>query len=397
MRIVLAHNFYQQPGGEDSVFRSEYDLLRLHGHDVVRYELHNDAVQGMGRLAVLGATMWNRRSHAEILALATSHRADIVHFHNTFPLISPSGYAAARAAGAAVVQTLHNFRLLCPGAVFFRDGKVCEQCLGLRIATPAIANKCYRDSRVASAAVTTMLATHRALGTWADAVDAYVTPTRFARDKFVAGGLPPDRLFVKPNFLDPDPGPGDGDGGYAIFVGRLSHEKGLGTLLAAWEVLSESVPLKIVGDGPLAPQVQDLVARNRAVEWLGRRAPAEVYDLIGRAALLVFPSECYETFGRVAAEAFAKGTPVIASNHGAMADVVAHDRTGLVFRPGDGPDLARQVRRLLGDPPMIARTRAAARREYLDKFTGPINHEQLLAIYRRALATAGRHRDRPAA
>ena len=348
--------------------------------------MHNDDVAAMGRLRLLGATVWNRSAAARLREAVRTHRADVVHLHNTFPLMSPAVYYAARAGGAAVVQTLHNFRLLCPGANFYRDGKPCEDCLGKSLPLPGVKHKCYRDSRAATAATAAMLSIHRAIGTWANAVDAYIAPTNFAREKFIAGGLPAEKITVKPNFVHPDPGVGAGGGGYAIYVGRLSHEKGLDTLLAGWEILGASVPLKIVGDGPLAADVKAAVARNPAIEWLGRRPIDQVYDLIGSADLLIMPSNCYETFGRVAAEAYAKGTPVIASDHGAPADIVVEGRTGLRFKPGDGADLACKVRVALSDRSKLADMRRQARNEFETKYTGARNYEMLMAIYEKARA-----------
>ncbi|MEO6436513.1 MAG: glycosyltransferase, partial [Tepidisphaeraceae bacterium] len=338
--MLVAHNFYQQPGGEDQVFRSELALLASRGVKAARFEVRNDDVVGLGRLQLLGATLWNRGCASQLRQAIRAHRADVVHFHNTFPLMSPSVYSAARSEGAAVVQTLHNFRLLCAGGCFYRDGNVCEKCIGKSVPLAGILHKCYRGSAAASAATAAMTSVHRIIGTWENAIDAYITPTRFARDKFVAGGLPAHKIIVKPNFVDPDPGIAEGGGGYAIFVGRLSPEKGIETLLSAWEKLGNALALKIVGDGPLAELVKSAAHRSPAIEWLGRRPTEEVLDLIGNAEAVIFPSTCYETFGRTAIEGFAKGTPVIASNHGAPVDVVEDGRTGLLFTPGDPSDLA---------------------------------------------------------
>jgi glycosyltransferase involved in cell wall biosynthesis len=395
MRILVAHNFYQQPGGEDEVFHSERALLESFGHSVRTFEMHNDDVSGMNRLALLGATIWNRQAASRLSAAVCEHRAEVVHFHNTFPLMSPGAYYAARNAGAAVVQTLHNFRILCPGANFYRDGKVCENCLGKSIPISGVVHKCYRRSRIATGGTAAMLSFHRMIGTWANAVDAYITPTNFAREKFVAGGLPAKKIFVKPNFLHPAPNIASGGGGYAAFVGRLSEEKGIDTLLAGWDVLGAEVPLKIVGDGPLAESVKVAVAKNPAIQWLGRRPADQVYQLIGGAELLVVPSNCYETFGRVAIEAYATGTPVIASNHGAPAEVVDDGRTGLRFKPGDGADLAAKVRMALADRTKLAEMRREARREFEAKYAGPINHEMLIGIYEKARAGRPSHAVKP--
>jgi glycosyltransferase involved in cell wall biosynthesis len=227
-----------------------------------------------------------------------------------------------------------------------------------------------------------MLSTHRALGTYSSKVDAYVALTEFSRRKMIQGGLPPEKLHVKPNFVYPDPGPGSGEGGYALFVGRLSPEKGLRTLLSAWERLGErATPLKIVGDGPLAGLVDQAAAANPRVEWLGHKTPSEIGGLMREAFALVFPSELYETFGRVAAESFADGTPVIAADHGAIAELVDHGRTGLRFRPGDAADLATQVVRLLEDKEQRAKMRLAARAEFEARYAAEENYRSLIRIY----------------
>jgi glycosyltransferase involved in cell wall biosynthesis len=392
MKILVCHNFYQQPGGEDEVFAAEVALLRRFGHDVSTFEMSNDALATMSKPGLIATTVWNGQSHKAMRQAVRKSNAQVVHFHNTFPRISPAGYYAARAEGAAVVQTLHNFRLLCPGANLFRDGKACEECIGKHASWPGIVHKCYRESRTASAGVATLITVHHAAGTWQNAVDLYLAPTEFARKKFVAGGLPEEKLRVKPNFVDPDPGIGPGDGGYAIYVARLSHEKGLETLLEAWEILGGTVPLKIIGDGPLASLVIEAQKRTKNIEWLGRRPLAEVYEAIGRASLLVFPSRCYETFGRVAVEAYAKGTPVIASRHGAPGDIVRDGATGTLFEPGNAAALADGVRAMLANPDNLARMRLEARREYVEKYTGAANHELLMRAYGEAIEISNRSR-----
>ena len=226
---------------------------------------------------------------------------------------------------------------------------------------------------------------------WRNAVNIYLAPTEFARRKFVAGGLPEHKIIVKPNFVDPDPGVGTGDGNFAIFVARLSSEKGLETLLAAWEILGGSIPLKIIGDGPLASMVAESQKRVPNIEWLGRRPLAEVYENIGRASLLVFPSRCYETFGRVAVEAYAQGTPVIASRHGRLpGDIVREGVTGRLFEPGNAAALAAGVAAIFADQSSLKLLRLNARQEYKVRYTGDANHEMLLAAYKQAIASMPR-------
>jgi len=257
MNILMAHNYYQQAGGEDQVFADESQLLEQYGHHVHRLTMHNDQIDSTPQLKLLGQTIWNWDVYHELRSLIRQHQIQIVHFHNTFPLISPAAYYAAKAEKAVVVQTLHNYRLFCLNALFLRDGKVCEDCLDQPIPWSGIQHSCYRDNQAASAAVATMLTTHRLLQTWQQQVDTYIALTEFARNKLIQGGLPAAKVVIKPNFVDPDPGFGQGEGNYALFVGRLSVEKGIDVLLTAWERLGQKIPLKILGDGALAPQVSD--------------------------------------------------------------------------------------------------------------------------------------------
>ena len=381
MRILTVHNYYQQPGGEEQIFATESALLETRGHQVQRYTIHNDRVEDMNPLTLAKKTIWNSDVYRDLRAIVRQQRPEIAHFHNTFPLISPAAYHAMQDEGVPVVQTLHNYRLLCPNAMFFRDGKICEDCLGKCGALPGIVRGCYRDSQTASGVVATMVNLHSLMCTWSKTVNVFVAYSQFALNKFVQGGLPEKKILFKTNFLHPAPAPGTGRGGYAIFVGRLSPEKGLGTLLTAWEQLGGKIPLKIVGDGPLAPQVIEATKRLQGVEWLGRKPLEEVYELMGEAALLIFPSEWYETFGRVAIEAFAKGTPVVASNVGAIAELVTPGQTGLLFRPGDAQDLAAKVEWALAHPEELMQMRRAARAEFEAKYTAEENYRRMMEIY----------------
>lgn len=391
MNILVAHNFYKLAGGEDQCVAAEVALLRAHGHEVTQYYLSNDVIDGMGRLQLAGRTIWSRQAVLEMRRLIRAHRPQVAHFHNTFPLISPAAYYAAHAEGVPVVQALHNFRLVCVNALLFRDGKPCEDCLGKMTPWRGIAHSCYRHSRAASATVAAMLATHRFLGTWHHAVDAYIALSEFSRRKLVEGGLPADRIVVKPNFAYPEPCVGAGNGGYAVYVGRLSEEKGVQTLLSAWRSLGDSVPLKIAGDGPLVGLVREAAAGNKAIRWLQGVSHEEVYELIGAAAFLVLPSQCYEgALPRVVIEAFAKGTPVIVPRHGAMADIV-DGRNGLCFATGDAEDLAAKVRCLCSNASTLKEMRRAARETFDRNFTAEANYDALMAVYVRAIDQYARH------
>ncbi len=389
MKVFLLHNFYQQIGGEDLVFAEEGQLLESRGHEVIRYRAHNDQVDAVSKIALAAKTIWNPRAYSEVRRLIRRERPQVVHVHNTLPLLSASVYYAARAEGLPVVQTLHNYRLMCPGSLCFRDGRICTDCVGRTVPLPAVRHACYRGSRTTTAAVATMLSVHRMLGTWQQQIDVYITPTSFARDLFVQAGLPAQKLVVKPNFVDPDPGPGSGAGGYALFVGRLSVEKGIQTMLDAWRIVGHQVPLHIVGDGPMSDVVAGATSNIPGVRWLRRRNREEILALLRDATCLIFPSDWYETFGRVIVEAFAAATPVIAAGHGAAAELVRDEVTGHHFRPGDPSELAAKVVLLHSAPAMQARMRAAARREFETLYTADINYRSLMTIYDRAMSARG--------
>lgn len=387
MRILSVHSCYQIRGGEDESREAEERLLREMGHQVDVYEDNNKRAKTLHPLQSALKTVWSTEAHHIVQGRLADTVYDRVHVQNFFPLISPSVYYAAKSARVPLIQTLRNYRLLCPNALFFRDGQVCEDCLGKFVPYPGVLHACYRESRAASAVTAAMISIHRTLQTWTKMVDVFVTLTHFAREKFIQGGLPGDKIVVKPNFVHPDPGPGEGNGGYALYVGRLSVEKGLDTLLTAWKLLGGHVPLKIVGDGPLAGQVQALTETLPQVEWLGRQPMTEVHALMGEARFLVFPSKWYETFGRVAVEAFAKGTPVVAANIGAIAELVDHGRTGLHFCPGDPADLATKIEWVLAHPRELTQMQVAARAEFEAKYTAKLNYQRLMEIY--SLASTG--------
>jgi len=330
MQILLVHNFYQEPGGEDQVFATESRMLEDRGHCVYSYTVHNNQVSRYGKLALARATVWNSANYWKLRSLIQRKRPDIMHVHNTFPLVSPAVYYAARAEGIPVAQTLHNYRLFCPNAYFFRHGHVCEDCINKLVSWPGVLHACYHRSRTATSVAAAMLwVHHRVLSTYKRMVDVYIALTDFSRRKFIQGGLPAEKIVVKPNFVDPDPGNGDGRGGYALFVGRLSSVKGVNTLLSAWEKIEAKIPLKIVGDGPLAPEVAEAAQRIPQVEWLGHRPRQFVFELMKDGIVLIFPSVCFENFSLTISESYAVGLPVIASNLGSMSSLINHKHTGL--------------------------------------------------------------------
>jgi len=381
MKILSVHNSYQTPGGEDQVFAQEAELLRSHGHQVVLYHTSNEQVKGKNPLVLLGDTIWNKRAHSELLALMRRERPDVVHVHNTFPVISPAVYYAANDAGIPVVQTLHNFRMLCPAGTLFRDGHVCEDCIGKRVPWPGVIHGCYRNSRLATAAGAAMLATHNYKQTWSKAVSAYIALTDFARNKFIQAGFPAEKILVKPNYLQADPGVGEGTGNYALFVGRLTAEKGISTLLEAWRQIGTELPLQIAGDGPMAPEVEKASREMQGVTWLKWLPREEILERMKHASALILPSTWYEPFGMILVEAFAVGLPVIASDLGSMSVIVDHQRTGLHFEAGNATSLVEAVRWFRAHPAEVALMRSQVRLEYEMKYTAERNYAQLMNIY----------------
>lgn len=407
MKIILVHCHYFQTGGEDVVFQQERQLLERAGHQVVLYRRSNNETNsypGVKRLVLLQKAIWNNDSRDEFAELLKREKPDVVHVHNTWVMISPSIYSACREAGVPVVQTLHNYRLLCPVGTFFRDGHVCEECVDHGL-WRSIRNGCYRDSRAETAAVGMMLAVHRRRQTWENDVTSYIVLTDFARKKFLHGGLPEDKLFVKPNFVDPDPLPRSGNGEYAIFAGRLAPERRVSTLLDAWTLLQNRVPLKIVGGGEERAHLQQKADWKKLdmVEFTGLLPHDQTVAAIKGARFLIFASEWYETFGLTMIEAFASGVPVICSHLGAMQEIVEDGRTGLHFEPGNHRDLAEKVEWAWNHPERMQEMGKAARHEYESKYTAEANYPRLMEIYDDAIArthaasrTAQRHLTQPA-
>ena len=392
MRVLLVHNQYQQSGGEDTIMEMEGQLLRQADHKVIEYLRSNVEIDSLSLWQKIGLPkrmIWASDTVRELHDLIERHKPDIAHFHNTFLMISPAAYYVCRELGVPVVQSLHNPRLMCPAASLYRRGRVCEDCLGKAIPWPGIVHACYRNSRSQTAAVAAMLASHRMFGTWQRLVDTYIVFTEFYRRKFIEAGLPPERIKVKPHFVDDDPGPiNEMLGGYALFIGRLDPAKGVRTLMQAWKLVN-SFPLKIRGDGHLLEEVRAVISQEEmdSVELVERLPRNELFDLIKGAKFLVWPSEgYYETFGLVAIEAFACRVPVLASRVGVMAEIVEDGVTGLHFTPGDAEDLAAKVRWAVEHPDEMRVMGSNARRVYEKKYTPEINYRQLMAIYQEAMA-----------
>lgn len=385
MRILMLHNRYLERGGEDTSFQMEADLLRSNGCEVVTYEENNTRVKDIGKLRTAAGSIWSPYSYRKIRDILRNDSFDVMHVQNFFPLISPSVYYAASHEGVAVVQSLRNFRLMCLPGTMSRNGGVCEDCVGKAVPWPGVVHGCYRGSVVGSFAVAAMVALNRAAGTWRDEVDAYIALTRFSRDKFVEGGLPADKVHIKSNSIHPTPEVGPGGGGYGLFIGRLAPEKGVDTMLDAWQRLDVDVPLKIVGTGPLMAEVERRAEQDGNVEVLGWQEPSDVMELLGRAEYLVFPSEWYEGCPRVIIESLAKGTPVIAAQLGAAAEMIEDERTGFMFRPGDVEGFASAVTKAFSPAVDRPSLRTTARQDFLAKYTADRNFDRFMEIYQAAI------------
>jgi len=391
MKILLVHNTYQQAGGEDVVFEQEKKNLQRGGHHVATYERSNHEIErysAVQRATLIKSIVWNTDSRREFAELLARESPDLVHVHNTFIMISPSIYSACREQGVPVVQTLQNYRLMCPGALFFRDGKVCEECVEHGL-WRGIQHGCYRDSRLQTAGVALMLAWHRQLKTYHELVDCSVAATEFSRAKFVAAGFNADKIVVKPNFMDQDPGPRERAGDYVVFAGRLSQEKGVAALVAAWEQVPPSIPLRIVGDGPLRASLEDQ-AKERGltgITFCGRLSREESIATVKGARFQITPSVWYEGFPMVIVEAFACGVPVLCSRLGGMQEIVADYSTGLHFNPGDAQDLARKAKWAWDHPAELAEMGRAARRKFETDYTAEKNYTRLMEIYEQTVAT----------
>ena len=375
------------------MFRNEVELLKKNGIDVVTYEKHNDEIKDYGlrdKVLLSFKNIWSRKTYTELKQLITKEKPDLAHFHNIWYLITPSAYSACKDAGVPVVQTLHNFRMFCVNGLLLRDGKVCEECLG-HLPWRGVKYGCYSNSRLYSLPIAVTEGIHSIAGTWKDKVDAYIALTEFGKKKFVQCGLPEKKIFVKPNFLSDPPEPSFTHRDYSIFLGRLSHEKGLSILIDAVKTLNNSdLPMKckIVGDGPLMKELREKVKSEKinGIEFIGRKTSHECMELLKDARFMIMPAICYENFPMAIREAFACGKPVIASNLGAMAELVEDRKTGLLFEPGDPEDLAAKIRWMLKNEDACIAMGKNARKEFEEKYTAEKNFQILTGIYQKLIA-----------
>lgn len=385
LKILQVHNRQMMVGGADVVLEREANLLRAHGHEVELFSVESKEIHRIGVLRTAWKAVWNRAAAKALQERIREYQPDIAHFHTVFPLMSPAVFRAAHQAGVPTLETMHNFRLVCPGGLLKRQGTVCHQCVGKKVPWPSIVHGCYRGSRLHSIGMTATLSVHHAAGTFAHHVDRYLALTEFVKQMMIRGGYPAEKIVVKPNFIATKRQPGTGRGGYALFVGRFHPEKGVMTLVNAWKRVPAHCKLILVGDGPQRDQVLEH-AQGLNIEvrdWLDSEA---IFDLLEEAAFLVFPSNCYETGPLVPIESFSCGTPVLASDIGNFSAWIQPGRNGWLFRTDDSEDLAAKITTAFADPTLGTTMRIAAKQTHQEDFSDVANYELLMRIYQEVIA-----------
>lgn len=393
MKILLVHNSHRSgsSSGDDVVFNKEFSLLKEYGEGVAKLDPSNDEYDksSAGRkLLTIIQIPWSFSFYSKIKELLKREKPDVIHIHNFFPFISPSVFYAADSLHIPVVQTLHDFRYLCPMAFFMRSGNICTECRDGRFFR-SITYGCFKGSKLQTVPLAFMLKLHNYLKTFKKKIDGYICLTESQRKIFLDAHFDEKKLFIKPNFVDDTyEQKGYKYGDYAVFIGRLGEEKGIRTLIGAWRELSD-IPLKIIGSGPDADEFKSLVSDLgiQNIEFLGYKPYLECRKILNDARFLIMPSIWYETFGLTIIEAFSHGKPVIASHLGAMADLVKDKITGLLFTPMNTQELADKVRWLWNNPEECKRMGLNARKEYETKYTPGKNYEMLMEIYNKVIET----------
>jgi glycosyltransferase involved in cell wall biosynthesis len=382
MKVLLAHNRYQQKGGEDTVYEAESNLLENQGVEVIRYVESNDAINGLRqKIDAAKSSIFNRNQHRKILGILRDSRPDIVHVHNFFPVISPAIFFAAQKCNVPIVMTLHNYRLFCANGLLLRDDVPCVDCIG-RQPWRAVVHRCYRGSFIGSATVSSMISYHGFAGTWRHKVDRFIALTEFAADLFVNAGLPREKIRIKGNFStrsEKTVRDASARKGF-VFVGRLSREKGVNCLIDAWERCD--LPLTIIGGGPLEDQVKSLCQRNKNVTYIGPQGRGTVLEAVADAKALLLPSTWFENYPMTVVEALSCGTPVIGSHLGAIPHILSHQDPRLLFRPNDAHDLLRAAQFVESvDTLMLDEMIKVSVGKFEAEMTPQITAEKLLTIY----------------
>lgn len=397
LKVLLCHNFYglSAPSGENSVYLAEKELLLQNGHHVIEFIRYSDEIRKKGLRGLLqGAlcTPWNPSAKVRLRRILQVEQPDVMHVHNTFPLLSPAVFHATRGLNTAVVFTLHNYRVFCAAGIPMRHGQPCTECLDKKSVLPAIKYGCYRYSRIATVPMALMIALHRKLRTWEKCVHAFIALTAFQKKRLAAAGLPEGRIHIKPHFYPTPPIvlPWHKREPKVVYIGRLGVEKGVHVLIDAWRQWGMTAPeLEIVGDGPERALLEKQAADNKLtakVRFRGQLNFSEAQKILARSSLLVLPSLCFEGFPMVISEAFAMGVPVAASRLGSIPEIVADGMDGVLFCPGSTPDLYHKIETLWNKPWELADMSVHARNKYNSRFTGEKNYKMLMEIYKKALS-----------
>ncbi|HEV8515444.1 MAG TPA: glycosyltransferase family 4 protein [Cyclobacteriaceae bacterium] len=387
MRILLIHNRYKQSGGEDSVFQAESDLLKQHGNEVGHLRYENSLIKTLMDKCISGIlTIYNPVSAHVLKVKILDFNPDVIHVHNFLPLISPSVFSLAKKLDIPIILTLHNYRLICPSATLFFRGKIYEKSIHSIFPFDAIWKGVYRNSRIQTAIVVIMIAINNSLGTWKSKVSGYIALTRFAKEKFVDSSISilESKIFIKPNFVA-DSGKGNlVRENFFLFIGRLTPEKGIETLIKAVDIYK--FKLVIIGDGPMKKMVEDAAVNNSSVTYLGLQPRLTVIDYLKRCRALLFPSIWYEGFPVTILEAFSTSTPVIASNLGSMKEIIQDKVNGLHFKPGDELDLISKIISISENKDLALSMSSNARMSYEENYTPSKNYEQLERIYKSVIS-----------
>lgn len=374
----MVHNQYQHAGGEDSVFSNEATILREAGHEVVVSLTSNDKINSnIKKVLASFSAIWSYSGYRRLARVLDKEKPDVVHVHNFFPYPSASLFWACTRRRIPVVWTLHNFRLMCANGLLYRDDRPCTDCVG-RSPLPAIRYKCYRQSRIGSAVVAATILTHRIIGTWRNKVTCFIALTEFAKQKFIEAGLPPEKIVIKPNFSQAQFPSAHVRAG-ALYVGRLSPEKGVDTLIKAWANVTHH--LTVIGDGPLRHQLEQIAGPN--VSFVGQQSPKSVKEAMSKTQLLIVPSIWFENFPMTIVEGMAAATPILASDIGALSTIIEDGVTGLHFTAGSADDLARAANKALADEAYLRKIGTEALRHFQTYLSPERNCEYLEKIYRK--------------
>lgn len=367
----------------------EMAVLAEAGHQVSSFERRSDEIASMSlldRIAVPLRVPWNARVRSDLAARLAAERPDVVHIHNTFPLLSPSVLAACADAGVPAVATLHNYLQVCPSGTLYRDGRICTDCTG-GLPLPAIRHGCYRGSRLATVPLALNMVANRPR--WWSGISRFFCISDAQRAVLVRAGMPAERLAVKHNFVPDTDARRRGPGDHVLYLGRLTTEKGVRLLMTAWDELAAAggigLPLVLAGTGPLDGEVGRWAQNRTDVRQLGLRSKAECRELIARSAAVVAPSTWMETFGLVVVEAMAAGVPAVTPAHGAFVELVQDGVTGLLHRPGDAPSLAACLADIVRDINRNIALGRAGRRAYEARFSRSAGLAALVAGYEAAI------------